>query len=609
MAKINLNPGADATLVTAATRAGMGNIPGDYSKIFERAAKSYGETMEAQSQMWSDVGKIAGIVGADMVRNANEFIDYRIKAGGLNPDSHAFLVNELEELKQAQKDLGLFPGVFGDKETRQRKRELKIEQKNLFAEIDLAAESIKSGAEAIAAGTYDASLFTGDAELVNAIIKSNLKDRITASGYQAVLSRDEKTEELMFTLLDKNGKPELDPVSNKPRTMTMKEFNKSIATNVKDTKNVVGNSLSTFENEIATLGQTSKSAVVSDQMLQLSLNKVDSILQSDVDIKRAMLAKYGFSGTSFGDDLNTKNAISEDVFSSLVQIMEKTTSGQLEATGALEGIADTDGIMGLNQKEINAGYSTYVSNILGMKDPAASKAAFKASFADRIRGAHKFGYSNRKKEGKGNQLNPFNKGAGTTVPGSAPEGGKKEKYLSGAARNLNRRSVINIVNGVGGATRFVGILNDYNWDKDKGLWNDGEKDITTLDLMLNEQIHFSGGEFEKGLAGSGSSGSGGKLKTEDITRIDNIWKDTQEEARAASAVNEILKSYGSPKSVTVPWAPGSNYKIKFDNQEFYTDNPTDLKDFKILIERELSRVRQTPTTTTELTAQDYVDGK
>ena len=115
---INLNPGADATLVTAAARAGLASVPADYSKTFENVAKSYEKTMEAQGQMWKDIGNVVGVIGADMIANANEFIDYSIKAGGLNPDSYKFLVNDLEEVKQAQKDLGLFPGILGDKETR-----------------------------------------------------------------------------------------------------------------------------------------------------------------------------------------------------------------------------------------------------------------------------------------------------------------------------------------------------------------------------------------------------------------------------------------------------------------------------------------------------------
>ncbi len=387
---INLNPGADASLVSAAYKAGAGTTPGDYSGALESMARGYEKTMQAQADTWKNIGKIAGVVGADMVANANEAIDARIKAGGLNPESAAFLIDGLDTNKQAQKDLGLLPGILGDKETRQRKRELKLEQAELFAEIDMAVESINAGADAVAAGTYDARLYEEDAEMVNAIIKSNLKNPITEAGNQAVLGRDENTGELMFTLKDSQGNS-FDP----PKTMTVKQFNNSIATNVKDTKNLVGNSFSSIETQIANAAVKSKSGVIDEQMLQVSLNQLDSVLQKDVDIKRAMLATYGMQGTSFADDLNSVGTMSAKTFSSLVQALGSTKDGQLVAEGAFEGIADTDNIPGLSQEEINAAYGVYADNILKMKDPLASKAAFKNAFADRMREAHKYGYSKR----------------------------------------------------------------------------------------------------------------------------------------------------------------------------------------------------------------------
>ena len=107
MAKINLNPGADATLVTAATRAGLATAPAYYSDAFERVADSYDKTMEAQGQMWQDIGKVAAVVGADMVQNANEFIDYRIAAGGLNPDQNARISRLEQKLDKLIKHLGV----------------------------------------------------------------------------------------------------------------------------------------------------------------------------------------------------------------------------------------------------------------------------------------------------------------------------------------------------------------------------------------------------------------------------------------------------------------------------------------------------------------------
>ena len=58
---INLNPGADPTLVTAATRAGLAAAPQDYSGTFENVALNYQQTMMATSKMWGSVIEAAGV--------------------------------------------------------------------------------------------------------------------------------------------------------------------------------------------------------------------------------------------------------------------------------------------------------------------------------------------------------------------------------------------------------------------------------------------------------------------------------------------------------------------------------------------------------------------
>ena len=114
----NLNPGADATLVGVAYRAAMANVPGDYSRTFEKAAESYEKTMEASSEMWGNVSNVAAAIGGEMVANANERAAYSAKATTLNPEDAEFLISEIYGIKDAQKELGFLPGVFGSRETK-----------------------------------------------------------------------------------------------------------------------------------------------------------------------------------------------------------------------------------------------------------------------------------------------------------------------------------------------------------------------------------------------------------------------------------------------------------------------------------------------------------
>jgi len=288
----NLNPGADGTLVNVAYGAAMANAPRDYSKTFEKAAESYGRTMEAQGKMWGNIGKLGAAIGGEMMANANELSAYAAKGSGLDSESAEFIIKELYANKDAQRELfGI--GFLQSRETRQKKAELKIEQQELFAEIDLAAESINAGAKAIAAGLFDANLNETEGEMVNAIIKSNLKDKVTDNKNIARLTRDEKTGELMYTMYnvetDPNGVP-YDP----PRTMTIKEFNKSIATNVDD-KGAMQGVFNTLNNTIATDGSKSTDGVYDPQMKQMHLNQLDNMLQTPVDLKRAMRTKFGYS--------------------------------------------------------------------------------------------------------------------------------------------------------------------------------------------------------------------------------------------------------------------------------------------------------------------------
>ena len=62
--------GADATIVGAATTAGLAGAPPDYSKTFQATADSYHTAMMASANMWKDVaGAVTDIAGAAIKKN------------------------------------------------------------------------------------------------------------------------------------------------------------------------------------------------------------------------------------------------------------------------------------------------------------------------------------------------------------------------------------------------------------------------------------------------------------------------------------------------------------------------------------------------------------
>jgi hypothetical protein len=391
---INLNPGADETLVTAATRAALHNTPADYRLNFENVAKSYDKTMEASSAMWGNITNVVGLVGAEMVENAIELSNVAALAAGLDPENSQFLVDEVYASKDAQKELGF---LDFSRETRKKRAELKLEQKQLFADIDLTAESINAGAKAVANGLYDENLSPSQSEMTNAIIKSNLKNKVTKLGNVAKLSRDEVSGELMYTMYAEDGGFSDDFGNDKPITMTIKEFNKNIVDNAKDTKNVIGTSLGALENSLVNLGMKSNNGIMDDQTRQMTLNKLDGMLQTDSDIKRAMHAKFGNLGTSFFEDIKTPSPLSAGLYNTLLTTTGKTVDGEILPQGVVEGIKDLDGSGGISKSELEDAdnYLVLSSNIVGLKDPKASKAFFKEYTTDRMAEAHSYGYGKR----------------------------------------------------------------------------------------------------------------------------------------------------------------------------------------------------------------------
>ena len=315
-----LNPGADATLVGVAYRAAVADTPADYSKTFERMADSYEKTMEASSDMWGNIAKIGAAIGGEMMSNAQELTDAVAKGKTLNPEDAKMFYDEIYGIKDELKALGPL-SMFGDRETRLKRAELKSKQQELFADIDNAVANLKVGADAIAAGTFDYDLAgLKNEETINAIIKSNLKNKVTNEGNMAKLSRNEKGE-LMYTLYRESGELADNPDgSGEPVTMTLKQFNESIATNVKD-DGAMMKSFVDFREAEAKAGNGALNGTYDPERKQMTLNNLDLLLgDKPVNLKRAMRTPVGYSNTSLYDDLTSKSVLSAELYGALNKV-------------------------------------------------------------------------------------------------------------------------------------------------------------------------------------------------------------------------------------------------------------------------------------------------
>ncbi len=480
----NLNPGADATLVGVAYRAAMANTPADYSDTLENVAEGYEKTMEASSEMWDNIAAVGAALGGEMVKNANERATMAAKVSTLNAEDAEFLMKEIYGLKDAQKELGFLPGVFGDRETKMDLAKLKMDQQELFAEIDLAAESIKVGTDAVASGAFDTSLSMDGGEMVNAIIKSGLKNTVTDNQNVAKLGRNEYGE-LMYTLYNTENNPDgevLMGADGKPRTMTIKQFNEAIATNVDD-KGAKANVFDTYNDQVAKRGLESRTGVYDEQMKAMDSNWLDKQLEKPVDLKRAMHMKFGYMETSFFDDITkNQNQYSAELYADLL----KATGGNVLTGSIVDGIEDV-GEPGINEVELknSQNYQVLTANLLGMKDPEVTKAYFKDYVLKEFKEANNYGHRNKPPTEPIEPIEPTSRSLfGRTVPIPATAG--------------ERESLALVQNIAAGKSEVV--VNDvtYEWDPKTEMYSfnttkeaDGEVSVSVEKISREKLIQRS----------------------------------------------------------------------------------------------------------------------
>ncbi len=483
-----LNPGADSSLVSAAYRAAMANTPANYSKTFESMANSYEKTMEASSEMWGNIAKLGASIGGEMMANAQELTDAVAKGATLNPEDTKMFYDEIYGIKDELKALGPL-SMFGDRDTRLKRAELKAKQQGLFADIDNAVANLKVGADAVAAGTLDDNLLgLKDKDTINAIIKSNLKNKVTNKGNIAKLSRNEKGE-LMYTLYRENGELSDNPDgSGEPVTMTLKQFNESIATNVKD-GGVMLKSLVNLREAEAKAGNEALNSTYDPERKQMTLNSLDLLLgDKPVNLKRAMRTPVGYSNTSLYDDLISKGALSAELYGMLNKV-SGNQNGELTG-GIVDGIEDIDGSKGISASEIN--YDVLVANITGLKDAEVSKEFFKQYAVKEMEAAYKYGYSKKP---------PVPGKTGATSDKLTWVGSNKTLAVQGGNRFLDYDIAKDMYDSFslakdGEATSFNMFNVAYKYDPKNNNWTDSNGDSFGNSDQLRKILGISEPDFK-----------------------------------------------------------------------------------------------------------------
>ena len=176
---MSLNPGADPTLVAAAYRAGMANVPHDISGTFEALATNYAQTMKIVGANWANVAKVTGELAGEAISTYTQNKKYDAMAIRIqNKDGVSFLYDELQKTRQGLKDTWFNPTTT-DAEgnplenwrdlNRGKRLGLQQDKAKLEAQVVMLNDGYNTLATRLETGDYHQAATGGNWELINAI--------------------------------------------------------------------------------------------------------------------------------------------------------------------------------------------------------------------------------------------------------------------------------------------------------------------------------------------------------------------------------------------------------------------------------------------------------
>ena len=372
----NLNPGADATLVAAATRAAMANVPKDLSGTFESMAEEYGKTMRAVGESFALAAKEVGKIGGVLVKKAFEeeglinrtsndryAIETEIEVQGPQTEEDAGAPGGLittdtsddpkprettkkttigDELRSIRKELSsLF--LKTDKKSRARKNELRAQREQFSNDIKTLDDARNITDDQLKSGNVNFQN-TGKLNLafkqgMNAFgTKTGTINEGEFEGYKLVPSRD-KNGKIGFMLKDKQGNfvtgedenGNLVTGGEKPHFVSSAETKNLLEMNM-DQKTV------NDANKIITGAFTSGRQGV-DYMGNQLVSKFRPILDDETTLRQLSDVSLGDDSKTLREHVNGESEYSAEIFAGL-------SSVDLASMGVID--ADNDGFIGDN---------------------------------------------------------------------------------------------------------------------------------------------------------------------------------------------------------------------------------------------------------------------
>ena len=333
---VNLNPGADATLVQAAYRAAMANVPKDLSGTYEALAESYDKSMQQVGAAWAQVAKQIGGLASEAISTYSQNKKYDAMAIGIqNDDGVSFLYDELQKTRKGLKDTWFNP-VKTDAEGNplenwrdlNRATRLKLQQDKAKLETQIVSlnEGYNNLATRLETGDYDKAATGGNNwRTINAVGAFKSSSGKTENGDYVKPDRDENGD-IFFTLYDKTDKAV--KVNGKNVTIKAGDIEK-LLTPRNDALITEANKLFTG---IETSGKMHGRTWANDGVV--FERNIGRLVEDENNLHTLMNRELGMLGRSFANDINNSDLkggsiTSANIWSSIGGVLPTDSKGNL----------------------------------------------------------------------------------------------------------------------------------------------------------------------------------------------------------------------------------------------------------------------------------------
>lgn len=390
--------GTDATLVNAAYKAAMANVPRSLQPVYEQIGNSFERGMSALGKGLGDLAKAAGDVGAALIekqkeedentgatrsyKNNTDFttdttVDPTVSsqetpefsANQKHIDSSGntvdFVVNDLEdELEKINKELRTLMPIIGSSdltgpERKKKRSELKDRRDNIFESAKEYEVSSKLIGEYLKPENFVINPERIDEANFLRALKNNGKP--LGDGSRALKGYDNQGN-IIFSYVDKNGKPIEDAFGNNLTVDQNSVKRLIVPANGKVSVSFANNEKSAFDNGVQgiTLSDYDKN--------QIALSTTEQI-NTTADFEWAASRKFG--GKSLFEDLN-----SADLSKTSFRLFSSLSVAEFDA-GKKDGVVDASDFA--NNPD---NYKKLKSALLNPRDPNFNLQVSKAFLGD-----------------------------------------------------------------------------------------------------------------------------------------------------------------------------------------------------------------------------------